>query len=500
MSELKAFRTVIAFPFPKAIDDVGNYILETQYLPIDYLEDRSVRASSKIVTQPLQNGDTMADHMYREPTTVDIKGKFSLNGRNRKNTSYNIMLKGDRLTNIEYVFEFIKNNGTLCTLTTVETDIDTYDDIVYDEDGNLTTANINPANTRFLTRENMALTNINWVEKVNTLEFNFSFTEVIMIDKMEFEFYDASDLDLPSLNEPQAQGVGTVLFGTGELPKIITQILCENGYVKSDWANAVVTTMDYVGTVFTVFATIVVAIGLITLTVSITTALTGLGVTFGSAVLAFPVGTVVAIVAVAVVAIGIAIRAFLNRHQQREKERRAFKLINGSPKQDWNRYCNLLDNVEMAVNKAGANLTLYQFSSNDEQEITMAIGGNYYYITFTKTNVYPYWKTDVRLNAPSTKEGSTAISNMRLNFPVVDNFLDLNENINMWFKDESKQYQCYIVNPSLNDAYNKTQEDKAKIAKDLTNYTIWISKGSMKEAVNKVEEALKNAIWENDFD
>ena len=72
---MTSYRTVIAFKFPEAkINEFGTtqYVETIKYLPIDYLDSRSVNASSQIVTQPLQSGDTMADHMYRLPTTVDL--------------------------------------------------------------------------------------------------------------------------------------------------------------------------------------------------------------------------------------------------------------------------------------------------------------------------------------------------------------------------------------------------------------------------------------------
>ena len=500
---MKSYRTVIAFPYPEPFsreDGTVEYINRTKYLPIDFLDDRSITADSRIITQPLQSGDTMSDHMYREPVKMTLKGKFALNGRNWNNDSYNFLFQNDRLTTIEYVFEYIKNAGILCTLTTVESEIDDGDKIYYDENGNLVGSSITPSKTRFLTRENMALTNINWTEKVNVLEFSFSFQEVIMIDMIEYEV-DSTDLTLPSLNEPRAQGEGNVLWDTQELPKMITQMLAEKGYIKSDWAEALATRGDVYGVYAQIVASVAIAIGLIAATVAITGALLSAGATLGSAVLAFPVGTVVAVAAVAITFIALAIKHAIDKKRQREVERRAFKLINNSPSQDFNRYMNLMDDIEEAVNSAGSNLSIYSFSSDDEQEITLTIGGNYYYISFTKTSVFPFWKTDVRLNAPATKEGSTSISNMRMNPPsIVTNFTELNENVNMWFKDESKSYQVYLVNSSLDDEYNSDQAGKNNAASKLSNYSIWVSKGSIKENVKKIEDAINNTLLSHDFD
>ena len=498
---MKSYRTVIAFPYPEPFSkEDGNveYINRTKYLPIDYLDDRSISADSRIVTQPLQSGDTMSDHMYREPVKITLKGKFALNGRNWNNDSYNFMFQNDRLTTIEYVFEYIKNAGILCTLTTVESEIDDSDKIYYDENGNLQ-GSINPEHTRFLTRENMALTNINWTEKVNVLEFSFSFQEVIMIDMIEYEV-DVTDLTLPSLKEPTSQSIGTALWDTQELPAMVTKILAEKGYIKSDWVNALALVADVWGAWAITVVSVCIAVGLITATVAITSAMLAAGATLGAGFLTFPVGTVVAIAAVAITCIALAIKNIFDKQKQRDKERRAFQLINDKPDDDWNRYMNLMDNIQEAVNTAGSNLTIYNLSSDEEQEITLSIGGNYYYIYFNKVDKSPFWTTDIRLNAPATKEGSTKITNKRLDFPVVTDFTSLNENINMWFKDETKQYQVYIVNSSLDDAYNETQSAKDEVASDLSNYSIWVSKGSIKENINKIIEAINNTLLSHDFD
>lgn len=498
---MTSYRTVIVFEMPEPYTQADGtiiYVNRTKYLPIDYLDARGIQSSAQVVTQPMLNGDVISDHMYRNPTKVSISGKFSLNGRNWNNTTYSeIHNEGDRLTAIEYVFEKIKNEGILCTLTTVETEIDVSDNITYDENGKLTNSAINPSQTRFLTRENMALTDISWKEEQNTLGFNFSFQEVIMVRTEAYQV-KVEDLDLPSLNEPSTQSLGDLLFSTGELPLTVTKALQAKGYIQDEWLSDVCRNWKGVGIVAQVLIAVGVAVGVIV--GSVILAGSAIGATIISATAAVvPVGTIVAAAVAIVAAIGIGIWALIDNHNKNEKAKRAFKLINGDYKQDLNRYMNFMDDVQSAVNSASANIQVYNFTSDDEQQICVPIGGNYYYITITKVGEAPYFKSDVRVNGYE-KQGGNPITSMRENWCPISNFMELNENINMWFKDESKQYQVYLVNPNLSDEVNKTDEEKEALKKKLSSYYIYVSKGSIKANLEKIENAINDALLSHDFD
>lgn len=510
-----AYRTVIAATFPEVVlDSDGNQVYvngepkyqnKIKYLPIDYQEDRNVTANSQIVKQPLQNGDTMSDHMYRDPVTVSIKGKFALNGRNWNNDSYSFISNtGDRLTSIQWVFEYLKNSGTLCTLTTIATEIDNADYFRYEDGANkesILFSNSTPSKTRFLTRDNMALTSISWTEKQNVLEFNFNFQEVIMVDTFMYET-DSEDLDLPSLTEPRAQSIGTILFNSGDLPKAIIQNLYDNGYIENDFLRWCSTALEDTGTVLIAIVAVAVGVGVIAATVaSIAVGGTAFAALTGGAAALFPVGTIIAGAALVIGAIFGGIFAIIERHKKEEKQKKAFKTIKTDGKEDgtesYNRLCNLIDDVEASVNASGANIKVYNFNSDDEQSICLPIGGNYYYINLTKVNDYPYWKADIKIN--SNTEDGTPITNRRTQWAPVTNFNELNENINMWFKDENKQYEVYLVNPSLADEVNKTDEEKKVLWQKLSSYSIWVSQGHIKQHIEKINSAIEEAILEHDY-
>ena len=441
--------------------------------------------------------------MYREPVTLSIKGKFALNGRNWNNDSYDFISNAnDRLTSIQRVFEYIKNAGLLCTITTVATEMDGPDKIYYEtntEGADVIKGNINPSNTRFLTRSNMVLTGINWTEKQNVLDFTFNFTEVIMIDTEEYEV-DFTDPDSPSLAYPRAQSVGSVLLESGQLPEAIIRALYDDGYIENDflrWCS------DYIhdkGIIIQTLVAVGIAVGVIIGSVALASAI-GLAA-LGSTALVFPVGTVIAAAAAGIIATVAGISAIIHRHEKEEKQKKAFKLAKDADEahagdEDYNRLCNLIDDVEASVNRASGNITIYNFSSDEEQTICLSIGGQYYYITITKTSDYPYMKADIRVNA----EGNNGdpISNRRTEWAPCTNIMELNENVNMWFKDENKQYEVYLVNPALDDAINKTDEEKKIVWQMLTQYTIWVSKGHIKEQIQAIEQAIDDSILEHDF-
>ena len=145
-----SYRTVISCKFPvETVLENGETVTveELKYFPIDYLNDREVNANSHVATQPMQRGDYMADHMYRDPVNVTISGQFSMNGRNINNKSYSFMSTNNRLTDIQKTFEVIKNKGILCNIMTIASDVDTSDATE--------TNRYDSSNTRFITRENM---------------------------------------------------------------------------------------------------------------------------------------------------------------------------------------------------------------------------------------------------------------------------------------------------------------------------------------------------------
>lgn len=492
-----AFRTVIGCNLDQY--ETGSFE-PTRYLVLDTQEERTVKASAVIAKQPLQNGDTMSDHMYREPTEFTITGAFSLNGKNWDDDSYDFMRKGDRVTNVQEVFEYIKDNGILCRLTTVDED-----DFSMLSSASRSSSGVR---TRFKTRDNMALISIQWTEKQNSVHFSFTFHQVIMVEKQEYEELkedERSDLGLPYVTSPTGASLGTVLAETGALKRTILRTLYDNGYINDDWfILACEGAMEIVKDVS--IATAIISVGLaVAVITAIPAAIAVAGaVATGGSVLAalagsvsaiFPVGTIVVAVAAVIAGLAVGISNFIEWIKKKKKQTIAFKLVNGKPDQDLYRLVNLFQDVELRVNKVKTGLTIYSISKNVRQTVTLNIAGDYYLIEFDKNNA----EEGESWGAKITDLNGDAINTVARPWPAVSSFLDLDRNHNLWFKDKSLQYEVYLVNPSLSSTVNDTPEKIAAAKTHLEGYSIWVSKGNVQKQIEAVEKAIENAIEEEGF-
>lgn len=498
-----AFRTIIGY---NSEQYKSGTFEPTRYLVLDTQEDKTINASSQIAQQPLQNGDTMSDHMYRNPVQVNISGKFSLNGKNWDDDSYDFKNNGDRLTNIQEVFEEIKDEGYLCRLTTIDEA-----DVQNDQNQKGITLKSN-AKTRFKTRNQMALTSIVWSERQNTINYQFTFTEVILVDEQEYEELspeEAEKYGLPNVSSPVGSSLGSLLAETGQLKETILRTLYDNGYVMDDFFKALCETIHQltesvaiaaavisVGLAVAVITAIPAAIAVASVVISGTaTAASIMGALAGSVSAVFPVGTIV-VAAVAVIAgLAIGIVKFVQWKKKQEKQKRAFKLINGSAEQDGQRLINLFDDVEKAINRVKTGLTIYNITGNYEQIVTLNIAGDYYLITFEKNNAIK----DKPWSAKVTDLNGNALSSVYHSWGPVSSFLDLNRNKNLWFKDNSKEYEVYLVNPSLSAEINPTADEMNAAKANLEGYTIWVSKGDIQSNIKTVEDAIEKAIEAEGF-
>lgn len=480
---MKSFRTVISCDYPiykQNTDGENVLVFERQFFPIDLLNDRSVTANSHIATHPLLNGDTISDHMYRDPVSVKVSGKFSLNGRNANNTTYQDLASNnkDRLACIQEVFEFIKNNALLCTITTIESEMDNADPSNADS--------YSADNTRFITRRQMALTSIGWTEKVNILEFSFDFREVISVDLDSYEI-DITDVDLPFVEEPKAASIGTVLYESGSLPQAVMQILKENGYITNDFLRHLAEAGQAYATL-NIAALIVVAAAVIIKGVAF---LAGI---LGATGAIFPVGTIVAIGVVAICAIGFGVKKLIDKIKKNNKAKKIFDLVNGSAEDGLERLIALLDKVGQAINKATNGLLVYNFDfDSDEQarnvnnQYCFTVGGEYYYVTIQSCQEYPYFKAQVF----TSLYGGEEINDKQLKnaWCVITNLQECDQN-HIWFTDSSGEYKVFLVNVNLNDDVNQTEGEKINVRRTLSSYTVWVCRGSMKDQLKIVNDTI----------
>ena len=495
---MKSYRTVISCDYPVYTDEIGTdgkniMKLERKYFPIDLLENRRVSATSNIATHPLMNGDTISDHMYRNPTTVSFGGQFSLSGRNYKNKSYDFIgEKGDRLTNVQKVFEFIKNNAILCDIVTLEIDVDKADP---DDDSK---SEYSSSNTRFITRHNMALQSINWEEKLNSMGFSFEFKEIITVDVDEFVI--DNDPDLPNVYQPRAASIGTVLNDLQILPQTIIRLLNDNGYIDKTWANGVWEAIgkNLVGIMqIEVYASIGALIGMIVLKVAVAL-LIKLGVlTAGTGIAAaiFPVGTVIAAAVGVAVGLYCGIKKLINYNKNKEKKKKQFKMVNNAIDTDLERMVNLIDEIGRAMNTQSNNLLVYDFQFSEEEDDTkvnnqyiVTLGNELYYLNVISKNVEPYF--DVQILS-SKANGGEEINPKQIknSFPIVTNLQDCKDS-RVWFTDSTGEYKAFLVNVSLDSENSDTEEKRKSIAPHWAGYMIWVCKGSMEQQLKVINDTI----------
>lgn len=479
-----SYRTIIGFNYYQY---EKNTTTPDRYLILDTQENKTVESSANISAQPLQNGDTISDHMYRNPDSFSISGTFSLLGKNWDDDSYNFLNVGDRLTNVQEVFEHIKNNGLLCTIITIsENDITS-------SPGTLAQT----AKNRFKIRQNMALERMQWTEFQASMKYSFTFKEIRMVQRQE-DYEELSDEEkarygYPSVTQPKGSSLGTILADTNQLKEIVIKALYENGFIENDFVEYLLVTLSATiigSTTGYILVATAFALGKIA-----KTALVGLkGLEFIKALGGVVVtgGVIIKIAAIVLAVIGLAIWGIIERLKKQDKQKKVFSLVNGTAEQELARLDNLLDDIEVRVNKVKTNLIIYQINGNYEQQVLININGYYYTINFRKNSATQNWYAEVL-----DMEGNP-LKTVKRDWPVVTKITDINRNINLWFKDLDLEYEVYLVNPSLNQEINDS-ETIEQARQNLETYSIWVSKGNIQENISQVTNAIENAIEEEGF-
>ena len=244
----------------------------------------------------------------------------------------------------------------------------------------------------------MALQSITWKEKQNSVSYTFAFSEIIMVEKQEYDPLpeeERESLGLPYVSSPVGSSLGTVLANTGQLYEVILKSLYDNGYIENDFLRALAEGVEIIKNIWIGMA--IVSLGLSVAVITTVPAVLAVaaaslaGKSIGAALLGsvspiFPVGTVVIVVVAVIAAIAIAVSNIIKYHEKQRKQNKIFKLINGSPERDAERLVNLLEDIEVRVNKCKSQLTIYNINGNHRQIVTLNIGGDYYLIEFDQNN------------------------------------------------------------------------------------------------------------------
>lgn len=199
--------------------DNQGFDSETRYIPIDMVSNVSVSASSDITSFPLINGDVISDHKYDNPRTVEISGKFSLNGKlaNQDNAPFSIPGdKSSRLKNIEEYFFAVRKYGKFISLV----------------------SSLN-GNTRFTTIDNLAISNLRFVRSFNILEFSISLKEIYCYENdNELDILESvSDPDMPSLTGFKTLDFAKDVLTYDSIDEMTVTCLADNNLIAANFAD-----------------------------------------------------------------------------------------------------------------------------------------------------------------------------------------------------------------------------------------------------------------------
>lgn len=497
------------------------------YFDLDTCTSKSLNSTATVAQYPVEQGDTIADHMYRNARTLNLAGSFSLAGRNSYEgndlyTKDNIIgelsggektweqwfeedagelkdLSGvNRLEAIQKVFEYIQAKGILCTVM-------------------MCSGKPGDSNTRFKVRDNMALSSIQWREQYNSMSYEFGFTEIISVTRgVEFETFNYDGL-YPSTYLPATKSLGKMISDTGSLVKIIMDALFNWGYI--DWADGKAYSLKGAkiggGDIYRTCADIVAR----NFTIGVGAA-AGIGVGAGvvaakiavaSGAAGGPVGLAIGLtVALAILAVTAAV-TIAQTEKKRARLKAGFNLIRNyanfvdiktlEPLQsidsaqvneiDIARLRQLLEDVQYAIETQMNQVGIYTITDDDSDvtsrdvpiqvgvdSLTVRInhGGDGYKIQLLK----------------GYGEDAETVSPLFGGWPVADSLYNMSSNTNILYKDSSRQYELYLYNPYING--DVASACGVSNPNALSNCYLVVSNGNIQDNMDKLSKIVSSSL------
>lgn len=414
-----------------------NDIRQDEELEFDYVQSPTVQSSSTITSSPTVEGDYVADHMYRNPRTMTLSGQFSTNGY--KGTLYS---STNRLTTIEEKFEEIQSKGIRCTIISTKKEN-------------------NESSSQFKIRENMYLQSISWTEKVNSLEFNFTFEEVIAVTTDEIEYAEnVLDDTLPALTEPSQSSAFGVIIDMNDVDAIIDKVAQDTGLV----------TGEFIAVVVACSAGTVMATGLV----------------IGTLVASGPVGWVAA----GAVGIGVGLYflikslfGFSEANKYVVEQFKYYKDDDAKNIAERERYVKFKGEIANQIRKLDDTMQVYQLAEDKDQECMLMIDDEYWTFTFVRDNSTQLYSLKLT-NYNTGKEYPCPV------LSTLTNIGDCKSN-NAITQTLTSGYYIYIMSPVLGTVSGAEYEEKKK---DLRNYMIVILQFEPEEFTKMLEEIIRNAI------
>ena len=396
---------------------------------LDTVDDTTINSTSNLSSHPIAQGDIISDHMYRAQSTISLTGSYSLNS----GTNLNLGTGVTRLAVFESIFETIKNQGVICELLKISKD--------------------NSSNSRFLRRTNLVLTSIEWTEKINSLDFDFTFTQIITSEAatnaqnysgditQNTGTFDTTDIYLPTAIESGITTFyGAILTFNAVCSKLNNELININTRTKN-------------------LASKIKALG--------TSGLKSIGISSNAASLiskcfsSYDLNDCDKLFS----------QGFINSLSS-DKIISLFSDDDKIENADIISFVNYLYNIYTKINLLSDNVSCYQCSSAGEQTYTLLIDNVYYEFSFTRNNTTNEFYLSVRNSNSDNKEYS--ISSTKCS-AAPTNFSDLNAS-NRLFK--TTNYNVYLL------------KLKGSSDSSLSNHYILLSKINPESFCNELDSLI----------
>lgn len=419
---------------------------EKRYLDLDTIDRVSVDLNSTVSTYPLVDGDSISDHMYRQPGTITISGTFSTNSK-FSTLNYTGLA---RLKAIQNLFERIKDERLFVDIMSI-----------------------------FNVRQNYVLHSIQWTEHANTLDYTFSFKQIYTAVVEEVEYaVDQNDPNLPILTEPLQLDLTDTLVDWEEIDKMVIAALKSAKLIDDEFllgALTIITSDEARGML------VVTGVGAALLAKGII----GTAITLGVSI------PVVGWIALGVSAIAAGIFALVTwgkkKTEQSKYAIKAFKNYeNDRQKQaEVERFVNFLGEIHAQLETLETAAQVFAITANTNQECVMNIDGDYYIFTFEKNNTTGFWGmkiTDIERSLVSETAQMVGLKDMT----------DCSTNNNL-FMGKSGTY-VYLINMKLSESEIYGDSENMDYYNDLTNFVFLITKVDMQEWNTLVSDIISNAL------
>ena len=437
-------------------------------LLLDTVESTNVTASSIITSHPTVHGTPVADHMYRQPISLTLNGTFSLNGKK------GIVIEHGHgsLRLVEEMFENLKNEGIECTITKITTDTND--------------------NVQFAIRNNMVLQSISWTEHINSVDFSFSFQEILVADVIEADI-DPDDRFAPNVTYAKASNFSDTLLDWDKVDQMIIQQLWDFKLIAKEFLDVIVS--------FNVGALIGIGIG-----TAVAIALSNTLIAIGVAASSIPVVGVVIAVVVTFIAGCIAL---FKKHEKTKYRIRAFKAYSNPNKQnnEIKRFASFYGDLHDKIRSLDGVVKVYTINDNSPQETILSINDSYYIFNFEKHNI-SQGNDDYAYSLKITDINDRLISNVNTNYAIEsymdgtpDNSIVKPDAVNgsyvyLIYSPDARVRSIEIENEKITSNDDKDFQTASIIndRNDLRNYLICVSDINPEDFTKALDDIITAAI------